>query len=90
MADGPVDKLPPGLDAYAGYVNKSGIGMTYPGVVAKYPNAHHLSITTNGEYAMCADVEKGAMTTWKGYTYGYCSVSNVNALVARYGRPSLF
>lgn len=87
MADGPVSNLPPGLDAYAGYVNISGIGITYPMVVAKYPNAQHLSITTNGSPAMCADVESGAMSDWSGYDYGYCSVSRVNELVAKFGRP---
>jgi hypothetical protein len=87
MADGPVANLPPGMDAYAGYVNDSGIGQTYPGVVAKFPDALHLSITTDGDPAMCADVESGAMKGWAGYDYGYCSVSNVNALVAQFGRP---
>jgi hypothetical protein len=87
MADGPVANLPPGFDAYAGYVNRSGIGQTFPGVVAKYPDAQHLSITTDGIIAMCADVEKGAMSEWTGYTVGYCSVANVNALVREYGRP---
>ena len=87
MADGPVANLPAGLEAYAGYVNRSGIGVTYPQVVAKFPNALHLSITTDGHLANCADVEKGAMSDWTGYQYGYCSVSNVNALVAKFGRP---
>jgi hypothetical protein len=87
MADGPVANLPPGLDAYAGYVNRSGIGITYPAVVAKYPNALHLSITTNGSPAQCADVESGAMSNWTGYEYGYCSVANVNTLINQYGRP---
>lgn len=87
MADGPVTNLPAGLDAYAGYVNLSGIGITYPMVVAKFPNAQHLSITTNGSVAMCADVESGAMSEWTGYEYGYCAVSNVNTLVAKFGRP---
>lgn len=87
MADGPVANLPAGLDAYAGYVNRSGIGVTYPGVVAKYPNAKHLSITTNGSPAQCADVERGAMSDWTGYEYGYCAVSAVNGLIAQYGRP---
>ena len=87
MADGPVANLPPGLPAYAGYVNKSGIGITYPQVVAKFPHAQHLSITTNGSPAMCADVESGAMSEWSGYAYGYCSVSNVNSLIAQFGRP---
>ncbi len=87
MADGPVANLPPGFDAYAGYVNKSGDGITYPGMVAKYPDALHLSITTNDSPAMCADVESGAMTNWSGYDYGYCSVSRVNDLISRYGRP---
>lgn len=86
MADGPVANLPPGLDAYAGYVNRSGIGITWPGVSA-IPAKYHLSITTDGAPAMCADVENGAMSSWAGYTYGYSSVSNVNGLIARYGRP---
>jgi hypothetical protein len=88
MGDGPVANIPPGLDAVAGYVNHSGIGITYPQVVATFPNALHLSITTNGSWAMCADVESGAMKDWTGYQYGYCSVSNVNALIASYGRPA--
>lgn len=87
MGDGPVANLPAGLDAYGGYVNDSGIGQTYAGVVIKFPDAHHLSITTDGDPAMCADVEKGAMNEWTGYEYGYCSVANVNALVAQFGRP---
>jgi hypothetical protein len=92
MADGPVANIPiefnaPGY-AVAGYVNDSGIGQTYPGVLLKFPNAEgHLSITTDGDPAMCADVERGAMNEWSGYDYGYCSVSNVNALVAQFGRP---
>ena len=87
MADGPVANLPPGLDAYAGYVNVSGIGETFPGVVARFPTARHLSITTDGMVAMCADVESGAMSNWTGYPVGYCAVSNVNATISRYGRP---
>jgi hypothetical protein len=87
MADGPVANLPPGLDAYAGYVNDSGIGETYNEVVAKFPNANHLSITTNGSPAKVADVERGAMHDWRGYRVGYCAVSEVNNLVANYGRP---
>jgi hypothetical protein len=87
MADGPVANLPPGMDAYAGYVNKSGIGITYPDIIIKFPNAQHLSITTNGSIAQCADVEPGAMSSWTGYDYGYCAVSDVNTLIAQYGRP---
>lgn len=87
MGDGPVANLPPGLDAYAGYVNKSGIGITYPQVVDRFPDAQHLSITTNGSPAMCADVESGAMSDWSGYEYGYCSVALANTLIAKYGRP---
>jgi hypothetical protein len=88
MGDGPPENIPPGLSAVAGYVNKSGIGITYPQVVAKFPNAYHLSITTNGSPAMCADVETGAMSNWTGYSYGYCSVNRVNSLIASYGRPA--
>ena len=87
MADGPVANLPPGMDAYAGYVNDSGIGQTYAGVVLKFPDALHLSITTDGDPAMCADVESGAMKSWAGYSWGYCAVSNVNALIEQFGRP---
>lgn len=87
MGDGPVADLPFGLDGYAGYVDASGIGVTFPAVVAKYPGAHHLSIATHGKLAMCADVERGAMRSWVGYPVGYCSVSMVNTLVAAYGRP---
>ena len=89
MGDGPVANLPPGLDAYAGYVNKSGIGVTWPEVeaLAAQQHAQALSITTNGSPAMCADVEAGAMSEWTGYDYGYCSVSRVNELVAAFGRP---
>lgn len=84
-----MDNLPPGKDAYGGYVNKSGIGITYPAVVilAKTQNAIPFSITTDGSKAQCADVESGAMSNWSGYTYGYCSVSRVNGLIALYGRP---
>jgi hypothetical protein len=90
MADGPVANLPPGMDAYAGYVNASGIGTTYPAVqvLAAREKAIAFSITTNGSPAQCADVEAGAMSTWKGYRYGYCAVSNVNALIASQGRPA--
>lgn len=87
MADGPVTNLPAGFDAYAGYVNRSGIGITFPQVVARFPTARHLSITTDGSRAMCADVESGAMKTWKGYGVGYCSVAEVNGLIAAFGRP---
>lgn len=86
MGDGPPANLPPGLDAYAGYVNRSGIGITWAAVV-KLPAAHHLSITTDGAPAMCADVERGAMSSWSGYQVGYCSVARVNTLVASTGRP---
>ena len=87
MADGPVANLPTGFDAYAGYVNASGIGATYGAVVARFPEAQHFSITTNASPAMCADVEAGAMKSWRGYDYGYCSVANVNDLIRSFGRP---
>ncbi len=89
MADGPVANLPSGMNAYAGYVNKSGIGITWPGVEAMASTEHAtaFSITTNGTPAQCADVESGAMSDWTGYDYGYCSVANVNSLISRYGRP---
>jgi hypothetical protein len=87
MGDGPVANLPGGLDAYAGYVNVSGIGQTYPNVVATFPKALHLSITTNGSVADCADVESGAMISWTGYQVGYCAISNAQTLIDTYGRP---
>jgi len=86
MGDGPPANIPPGLDALAGYVNDSGIGATWPAIQAM-PARYHLSITTDGSPAMCADVESGAMSDWTGYPVGYCAVSNVNRLVAAYGRP---
>ena len=80
MADGPVANLPAGMNAYGGYVNDSGIGETWPGVQAfsALQGAIAFSITTNGSPAMCADVKNGAMSSWTGYEYGYCAVSNVN------------
>lgn len=87
MGDGPPANIPPGLDAVAGYVNASGIGVTYPTITTMFPSSKHLSITTNGSPAECADVEGGAMGSWRGYTVGYCSVSSVNFLIARDGRP---
>lgn len=90
MVDGPVANLPSGMDAYAGYTNRSGIGITYPEVVqlAKKENAIAFSITTDGDkVAQCADVERGAMNSWQGYSWGYCSVGMVNGLIATYGRP---
>lgn len=89
MADGPVANLPPGMNAYGGYVNKSGIGITFPQVqkLAAQQHAIAFSFTTNGSPAQCADVENGAMNEWTGYDWGYCSVSSVNELVAKFGRP---
>ncbi len=87
MGDGPVANLPPGLEAYAGYIDNSGIGVTFADVYARYPNAQHLSISVHGNPAMCGDVENGALSSWAGYDYGYCSVSQVNRLIALYGRP---
>lgn len=87
MGDGPVANLPDGLDGYAGYVNDSGIGETYKEVVARFPTARHLSITTDGSPAMCADVEAGAMGSWKGYDYGYAAASEIGDLILRDGRP---
>lgn len=89
MVDGPVANLPPGMDAYAGYVNPSGIGATWREVevLAAREHAIAFSITTDGAPAQCADIESGAMSDWTGYDWGYCAVSNVNALIARFGRP---
>lgn len=89
MGDGPVANLPPGLGAYAGYVNRSGIGVTWPEVeaLAAQQGAEALSITTDGSPARVADVESGAMSDWTGYDVGYCAVSDVNRLVAAFGRP---
>lgn len=87
MADGPPPNLPPGLDAYAGYVNQSGIGVTWSQIVADHPDALHLSITTDGSAAMCADVERGAMGQWTGYPVGYSDASHAGLLIFNYGRP---
>lgn len=94
MGDGPVENLQAAarsgvvFDAVAGYVDQSGIGETYPAVVAAFPSTRHLSIATKpGSSAECGDVESGALSNWVDYTVGYCAVSNVNDLVARYGRP---
>jgi hypothetical protein len=88
MGDGPVANLPAGLDAYAGYDDESGIGETWP-AIQELPAKYHLSISTvAGVAAMCGDVESGALSSWRGYTVGYCPVSSVNALVAAYGRPA--
>ena len=88
MGDGPVANLPAGLDAYAGYTDAGGIGITFPALTARFPNAHHLSISVHGQApAMCGDVENGALSSWAGYDYGYCSLSRVADLVSRYGRP---
>lgn len=87
MADGPVENLPAGLDAYAGYSDDSGIGVTWP-EVQKLPAKYHLSISVHGQApAMCGDVENGALSSWVGYDYGYCAVSNANAMIAQFGRP---
>lgn len=86
MGDGPPGNLPADLDAGAGYVNRSGIGVTWP-TIAAMPYRYHLSITTDGAPAMCADVETGAMSDWRGYAWGYCAISNAAGLIARYGRP---
>ena len=87
MADGAIALLPPGMDAYAGYVDDSGIGVTFPGIVVAFPDARYLSISVHGNPALCADVEHGAMTDWTGYPVGYCSVADVMAQVAAHGRP---
>lgn len=87
MADGLPANLPAGLQAYAGYVDDGGDGITYPTVLADFPTARHLSISVHGAPAMCADVENGALNSWKGYTVGYCSVSRADVLVQLDGRP---
>ncbi len=87
MGDGPPGNLPAGLDAYAGYTDDSGIGVTWPAIEA-LPARWHLSISVHGQApAMCGDVETGALADWSGYTVGYCAISNAQALINRYGRP---
>ena len=86
MGDGPPANLPAGLDAYAGYVNVSGIGRTW-GAIQAIPARWHLSITTDGSPADCADVESGAMSDWSGFTVGYCAISRAAGLIAQFGRP---
>lgn len=87
MADGPVANLPSGLNAYAGYVDNGGIGITYPQILVRFPNAQHLSISVHGALAMCGDVEKGALSSWVGYDYGYTSISNAQSAINQFGRP---
>ena len=87
MGDGPVANIPAGLDAVAGYVDEGGIGITFPQVVSRFPAAHHLSVSIHGAPAMCGDVENGALTTWKGYDVGYCSLGTVGNAVRNAGRP---
>jgi hypothetical protein len=86
MADGPVANLPPGMDAYAGYTDMGGIGITWP-QIQQLKAAYHLSISIHGAPAMCGDVEKGALASWAGYDVGYAAASNVGPLILRYGRP---
>lgn len=86
MADGPVANLPAGLDAYAGYVDNGGDGITWPQVQA-IPAKYHLSISIHGVPAMCGDVENGALSNWAGYTVGYCAISNAQANINTHGRP---
>lgn len=53
-----VDTVPSNPQAVAGYVG--GFWPTYSTLVAKFPNAHHLSIAVNaGEDAECLDIENG-------------------------------
>lgn len=86
MGDGPVLNLPAGLDAYAGYVDASGIGVTWPNV-QQLTARYHLSISVHGAPAMCGDVESGALSGWGGYPVGYCPISRAEALIASQGRP---
>lgn len=56
-----VSNLPPGLQAYFGYVN--GNWPTWSGVQARFPNAHLFSIAVNASVdADFLDVEKGDAT----------------------------
>lgn len=87
MGDGPVANLPDGLEAYAGYIDDGGDGITFPGILARFPNAKHLSISVHGAQAMCGDVEKGALANWIGYDYGYCNLANANQYITTFGRP---
>jgi hypothetical protein len=88
MGDGPVANIPPGLDAVAGYTDNSGIGVTYGPLVARFPWLKHLSISVHGQApAMCGDVENGALSSWRGYDYGYSFVSNIEARIAADGMP---
>lgn len=89
-----VGNLPPGMDAYAGYVN--GNWPTYPQVVSKFPTALHLSIAVNATAdGDCLDIENGDATNaqagpWvarqrnKGAKRPcvYTSLANAQALIA--------
>lgn len=89
MADSTtVALLPATFDAYAGYVD--GAWATFPMLQQRFGGTAGkwlLSISVTGKPAMCADVESGAMSSWRGYPVGYCSVSRAAALVASTGRP---
>jgi hypothetical protein len=90
MYDGRVANMPNGADIYAGYVDNSAIGITFPALVSRFAGSTSvqlLSISVHGASAMCADVESGALTTWAGYDIGYCSIARAQTLINQYGRP---
>lgn len=88
MADGPVANLPAGYDAYGCYLSDGGDGVTCPACVLAFPLSYILTFSTAvGVAAMCADVEKGALSSWAGYDYGYCSIANLLANLRQGGQP---
>jgi hypothetical protein len=83
MADSiSADSLPPGYDAYAGYVD--GAWPDFPAIAAKFPNSYLYSISATGEPADEYDVEIGDLSPASG-------VAHVQAdLAAGKWRPGIY
>ena len=85
---GLLQNLPAGMNAYAGYVDDGGDGITFPAVAAAHPTSlSSLHLCSRCRCHVWRDVENGALGNWVGYDFGYCAVSNVNANIAAFGRP---
>jgi hypothetical protein len=83
MADSiSADSLPPGYDAYAGYVD--GAWPDFPAIAAKFPTAYLYSISATGQPADEYDVEIGDLSPASG-------VAHVQAdLAAGKWRPGIY
>jgi hypothetical protein len=96
-----LSQFPTNPEAVAGYVG--GHWPTYNALVAKFPNAHHLSIAVNaGQAARCLDVEPGDATpdqapTWfhthADHSHGlpvlYASASSINQVRSAMARATI-